>query len=81
MTTTVSLDELKTSIKLEDGVDSITEWAKQLRNPDNEQIDRTNVYKALENGSPSWLYDIIEKKVKTSRKRNPDFWREYDRTQ
>lgn len=73
MTVTVSLNDLKKALRLE-GFDSIKEWAQQLRNPDGEVVDRTNVYKALSNGSPQWMLDEIRMIVSQSRNNYPEFW-------
>lgn len=73
MTVTVSLNDLKKALRLE-GFDSIKEWAKQLRNPEGQTVDRTNVYKALDNGSPQWLLDEIRNIVSQSRHNHPQFW-------
>lgn len=68
----VTLNDLKTALRL-DGT-NITQWAKTLRNPEDQPVDRTNVYKAINHSSPQWLVDEIIQKVRQSRKDYPDYW-------
>ncbi|GEM_PF-3257227 len=73
MTKTVSLDDLKKALRLE-GVDSIAEWVRTLTNPQGNRVDRTNVYKAIQSGSPQWLVDEIHSVIQRSRDKHPNFW-------
>lgn len=67
-----TLSDLKTALRL-DGL-SVAEWARPLRNPEGQPVDRSNIYHAINNGSPQWLLDEIHHKIQHSRRKFPEYW-------
>ena len=70
----MSLEELKTALRLDN--QTIAGWVRELRNPDGEAVDRTNVYHALRTGTPKWLLAEINDKIRDSRSKYPEYYRD-----
>jgi vacuolar-type H+-ATPase subunit C/Vma6 len=69
----ISLDALKISLRLKGS--NISEYARSKINPQGQQITRTAIYKAIEEGGPQWLIDEIRSEIAESKKKHPEYWK------
>ncbi|MDZ7657996.1 hypothetical protein [Fodinibius sp.] len=74
----ITLEELKTALRLDNK--TITDWVRGLRNPKGETIDRTNVYHALQTGTPKWLLKEINDKIRSSHRKYPTYYKDLTET-
>lgn len=74
ITVTVSIEEFKKAIRIA-GYDSIAEWVRKQRNPDDgNQVTRTNLYHAINEGTPQWLLDKVIAVIRKSKQQHPSLW-------
>jgi hypothetical protein len=73
MTVTVSIDDFKKAIHIA-GYDSLAEWMREQRNPEGKKVTRTNLYRAINDGTPGWLLEKVIDTIKKSKENHPDVW-------
>jgi len=73
MTDTVSIEDFKKAIRIDDH-DSVAQWMREQRNPEGRPVTRTNLYRAINEGTPQWLLDNVMTVIRKSKQDHPRLW-------